>query len=566
MRGDVIAYVSRKHGFKTGEAIQYLSNLYRLEEGAQKTEKRFSYIYRDKEGIEILKKVKTIGRHGERGYYWMHMEEGKWESKSGKIKPVLYNLDRFEDCMEIIIAEGEKDADNLNSLELSALATTAPFGAASWDKNLTKCLEGIPVIYFCYDLGNEEFAAKHAARIKKAYPDTDIKIMNVPGEVRDDDITDYLQTIVPKERKNEVLRLMEKAVPFSLKREERKFREKPLNIFAGTLKEFTLEYIPEPEYLAKPYLFRGGLTEIGGIKGSHKSFFVMQLGLCLASGQGPFLTSEVGKAVKVMLVQQEVSMGFMKKRLEKVRMSTHYPNIVEDNFFPCTTTGHPINLLNKEDYNMLCGWIERYKPDVLALDPLYTFHSMGENFSNMADVMGMINGLKSTYNLAILLVHHFSSKIHPDDPLAPQTAGAWFRGHSSIADAADCLICLHRLPGQKMNPNLPLPYDCYNYIEIELRDGKRPEKFASEFNPETFLLTKSSIWEELGKRIMPGEILNFIRDSGNEALKKNIIQHFTRAGTSVKTIRIAIGEEIRLGHLEERRMGGQGNPLMCRIR
>lgn len=560
--------MSRKHGIKTAEAIKYLANLYYLDEVTQTKEKRFSFIYKNKKGDELFKKIKIVGQHGDKGYSWMHKKDGEWIATSGKIDPILYNLDKFKDCMELIICEGERDADNLNALGLSALATTAPFGAGSWNDSLTKCLEDIPVIYFCYDLGNEEYVHGHADKIKKAYPDVDLKIINVPGEVRDDDITDYLETILPKERTDAFLELMGKAEKFSQEKliEAKEFREKPLTIFTGTLKEFTLEYIPEPEYLAEPYLFRGGLTEIGGIKGSHKSFFVMQLGLCLASGQGPFLTSEIGSPVKVMLIQQEVSLGFMKKRLEKVRMSTLYPNIVQDNFLPFTTTGHPLNLLDKEDFDTICSWIERYRPDVLALDPLYTFHTKGENLSAMSDVMGIVNGLKSNYNLAILLVHHFSSKIHPDDPLAPQTAGAWFRGHSSIADAADVLICLHRLPGQKMNPNLPLPYDCYNYIEIELRDGQRPEKFASEFNPETFLITKSTIWEDIGKHIMPGEVLAFIKDSGGEALQKNIIQHFARTGTSAKTVKIAIGEEEKRGHLNQERLGGRGNPLLFRIK
>jgi len=332
----------------------------------------------------------------------------------------------------------------------------------------------------------------------------------------------------------------------------------------GTSEEFIDLEIDRVEKLADPIAGRNELIEIGGVKGSHKSFFITLLALHMTSGKSPFLNDyiTIQKPTRFILIQQEVSLEEMRHRVEMMKRAGGFTT--GNKFIPWTTTGEPLKILNDKDYNEIRRQLDKYKPDTLALDPLATFHVSRENvFEDMAQLLHRFSQLRTEYNLALIFTHHYSSKLKLSDPNAPEELAGWFRGHTTLTDAADVLIGLHRLPGQRDNPNLMKAYEDYNLVQIQLRNGRWPDRFAIEFDEDTFLLKESSVWEEIGKKIFPNQIKALIEANDGEMLQKDVFPNFP--GIAATTVKRAIQAAKDQGLIEKDRLPGQGNPVILRI-
>lgn len=558
--GTIIDLVARMENISEKEACQKL--LKEFDSGKlikRKIEIEREHIYKDEKGNPIYKKIKY--RKNSLGITWgfKHMiKSGKWENKKGPQELIPYNLDKFKDHTIAIICEGEKDADTITALDIDLLATSAPTGKSNWSESITKYFEHFKKVTFLYDVGNDEEVKKHAAKLKRAFPVMDVNIAKVPLEKKEADITEYLEQ--EKMKDIALLDILDKEEKFEVETKE----EQRKGIFIGTFEDFMNQEIPEEEILVKDIAFRGALTGIGGVKGSHKSFFVNQLAFHFASGSSPFLKFEITKPGRVLLIQQEVSLGFNKTRLKKMQESGHFET--NGGFFPITTTAKPLKLIEQKDHDQIRKWVNQYQPNLLILDPLSSFNPAEENTSrDMTKIVNIFSELKSEFDLGLIFTHHFSSKLNPGDPTAPSEAGGWFRGHSSLPDACDVLICLHRLPGQRENLNLPRDYEDYNLVQIQLRNGKWPERFAIEFHGESFLIHESSIWQELGKKIIPGEIEDLLEENGGEMLRTNLI-NILRKKAGITIIKKAIRETLRNGTIEKETIKAKGNPVLLRLK
>lgn len=347
-----------------------------------------------------------------------------------------------------------------------------------------------------------------------------------------------------------------------LQNNEEGLLKKP-GIFIGSLEQLKSREVPEDEPLIENLVFRGSLTGVGGVKGSHKSFFVNQLAFDYCAGY-PFLKFRTHGLGRVLLIQQEVSLNHNKLRLNRMQEAGNYDT--GGRFFPITTTGSQLKLTRDKDLSQIKAWIEKYEPDILIFDPLSSFNEAEENTSrDMSKIVNIFNQLKSEFNLGLVFTHHFSSKKDPDHPDAPTEAGGWFRGHTVLPDSADALICLHRLPGQRENVSLALNFEDYNLVQIQLRNGKWPERFAIEFNSQTFLLGESNVWQELGKKIIPGEILEIVEDNGGEMTRKDLIE-ILKEKASYSIIHKAIKEALKQGLSKDRLTGKKGNPVVYRVK
>lgn len=166
---------------------------------------RKEFIYRDVEGREIFKKVKVINENGEKRYWIEVRTEEGWEPSRNSLNPIPYNLDKFIEFEGIIICEGEKDADNVNELNIRHLATTAPTGAHNWDDRLTEYFRDKSPLVFLYDVGNENEVNFYARKIQEAFPDTVVKIASVPIPEREADISDFLNNSLIQKQKDKQL-------------------------------------------------------------------------------------------------------------------------------------------------------------------------------------------------------------------------------------------------------------------------------------------------------------------------------------------------------------------------
>jgi len=177
--------------------------------------RRKEYIYKDAKGHEVYKKVKLKDKTGNKKFWFEKKINGLWQRTIGNFHPMPYNLDRFKDYDKLIICEGEKDADNVNSFGINFLATSAPTGAHNWDDRLTPYFANKQRVFFLYDVGNERDVHAHAAKLQNAFPDMPIFISRVPLDSHEADISDYLKTLpTPHRKKDALLGLLKKAIRF----------------------------------------------------------------------------------------------------------------------------------------------------------------------------------------------------------------------------------------------------------------------------------------------------------------------------------------------------------------
>jgi len=329
---------------------------------------------------------------------------------------------------------------------------------------------------------------------------------------------------------------------------------------AITVEELGTLQIKEIDWLIRPIVERFGYTLLGAQKGVGKSLLVTQLGLYAASGLSPFLSESIiiPKPVNVLLVQQEVSLAGMKDRLFKMQMEKRFnPG---GRFRQLTTTGAWLNLTEMADYQRLVQLIEKYKPDILILDPLYTFYPKELNTSgDISPMMKVLSDLKTNFNLGLVVVHHFSNK---EDPDIQRTPVSRFMGHSMIANSADVTIGLDFLHPKYRQASLPLPYQNYIMIEVTTRHGEWPERFALERKRGCLIFERSSIWQDIHRSLIPGQIEDLLEANGGEMLQKQIIGALKKEASQTTVKRALYEAEGRT--IEKEALPGKGNPVLWR--
>jgi hypothetical protein len=102
-------------------------------------------------------------------------------------------------------------------------------------------------------------------------------------------------------------------------------------------------------------------------------------------------------------------------------------------------------------------------------------------------------------------------------------------------------------------------------VEITTRHGEWPARFAIERKHGFLLFEKSTIWQDLGRSIVPGRIEEILEVNDGELLQKDLIGLLIKEA-SPTTIRRGIDEALKQGSITKQALPGKGNPVMLRIR
>ena len=563
-KGTIIDFVMKREQCSKEKAINLIKQNvgFETEDKKQKQNNEY-YLYKTLDNQIAYRKVKKIHRNGNKSFWFEHIKNGNWERGKGEHELIPYNLPDSKEVNQAIICEGEKDADTVKrvakELNHNYWVTSAPNGMGAWPDGISKFFKDCNEATFLYDTGKdaEESVQKHALKLTETFPKMKVFVAKVPLDSDGADITDYLNQKTDKTMA--FLDILNHVEEFKLKNETKTTEDDELKI--ETLEEFMSKQIPEIERLIDPYLERYGLTLVGGSKGVGKSLFVTQMALHYSSNQSGFLSSTVNKPGKVLLIQQEVHEAGMQDRLEKMLKEGKFST--GNKFYPVTTTGNQLHLTEKKDRVKIISLIEKIKPDVLMLDPLYTFFPNELNqYRDMSQIVEVLMELKTQYNLSLVVVHHFSNKQNPDEPKS--TPGR-FMGHSILANAADVTVGIDFLHPRYREQVLPLPYNHYASVDTGTRHGEWPEKLFVERGENQLLFRVSSIWDNIGKKIIPEEILEYINENGGEMFQQDIISIF-EAKAHPNTIRKAIKEAERIGKLEKDTMPGKHGKKILRLK
>jgi len=244
--GTIVDFVARMEKISEREAIKKLLKEFNSEKQVKKKIKGIKYYaYKNLEGKEAYRKVKQEYEDGSKNFWIELKDKNEWRKprKNEQYEKFPYHVHRFKDFDKLIICEGEKDADTVNALNTTLLATSAPFGKSNWVDCLTIYFQGKQKILL-YDIGSEEEAKKVAIKLKRAFPKDDIYIAKVPLKEREADITDYLNQFddpfdyEPGTKKQKLLDILKNAEKFELF-EELVINNDFLNLYVDSISRIT---------------------------------------------------------------------------------------------------------------------------------------------------------------------------------------------------------------------------------------------------------------------------------------------------------------------------------------
>lgn len=157
-------------------------------EGKSKIEK--TYDYENEKGDLIFQVVRKTGKN-----FRQRQPDGNggWNWNLKGVDKILYNLPNviqaIKDDKKIYLVEGEKDADNL--IDLGLTATTKAGGAKGWKNSYTGALKGASVVIIPdNDEPGREYANKAGRALQKVAQS--VKILDLPELQHKQDVTDWL--------------------------------------------------------------------------------------------------------------------------------------------------------------------------------------------------------------------------------------------------------------------------------------------------------------------------------------------------------------------------------------
>jgi hypothetical protein len=266
------------------------------------------------------------------------------------------------------------------------------------------------------------------------------------------------------------------------------------------------------------------------------------LGLCLAIATGKAAMGfRVTNPARVLYLQAEVSARALQDRLCKMLTSFDADEAaLRERLLLHNAPG--LKLTNPAHVAAIRQAIELYKPDVLAIDPLYKFHTGDESsVQDMTRFFDPLDALIADYGCSVLLVHHHGKG--SGDGLA--TPAHRNRGSSTIADWADSLLTLTFEDAEAGIVKLA----------FTLRNAEEPEPMAFERNPETLWFDLLPDYQFTGKvsatKITEQAVADTI-GSGRQIAYTRLVEALRKAFTvSDGTARTAIRRATEAGTIRK---------------
>ncbi|MCX5687369.1 MAG: AAA family ATPase, partial [Candidatus Omnitrophica bacterium] len=256
-------------------------------------------------------------------------------------------------------------------------------------------------------------------------------------------------------------------------------------------------------------------TIISGMGKLGKSNFVMNLGLCIATGRD-FLNIRVIKKSKVLYIQQEISSHALYARLKLMLESIG--EVDKENFTICNVRG--FDILNASHFSQLEKWIREKGYEVVMFDPLYKFHNKEENSTQaMKQVFDKFDELIDKYKISIIIVHHHGK--------GEKQGGHVLRGSSTIFDWGDSYIIL-KSSGDSIE------------VTWELRNAANPRPLKIKLNNNLYYECSAADKKESAIN----KIVDIVKASSQDGIsQKDIVEKAKESiGVSDGTVRNFIKE------------------------
>ena len=413
------------------------------------------YPYTDEHGKIIFQKLRFAGK---RFTQRMMGDDQKWAyTLKGARKP-LYNLPSVITANNVLIAEGEKDADNVNRLRLGELdpvgfarvaATTNFDGGGHWDPSLSRYLAGKDVAIL------PDFDAtgiRHAQEVATSVYDfaSSVKVVQLPGLAEHGDVSDYLLTHSREELVGEI-----KRSPLWTP------TKSPLLVTAS---EFLSTVTEDIDWIVEGVIQRGANGFIVSEPKVGKSWAAIDMALALCLGQ-PWMGFAVKDRFRVAVISREDHPGLTKWRMRQLLSGRSALDVnIDDMLYVNSRDQSPVFKLDvPEQLAEMLAAIKAIKADFVILDVLNVLHGADENDNTeMRRVMDCASIISTETQASLCIIHHFN-KDTKNGKLTQR-----IRGAGALAGFVEWAVGLHRVSDDTEDP--------HRWAEFELKAASAPRK------------------------------------------------------------------------------------------
>jgi putative DNA primase/helicase len=419
-----------------------------------------TYAYVDEDSTLLFEKLRFPGK---KFVQRAKDASGKWIYKLDGMRKVLYRLPEVVRASEVVICEGEKDADRVSALKLSGhpdaplsrIAATTNFdGAGKWRAEYSPYLTGKHVVIFPDNDAPGKNHARQVAASVSVYA-MDVRIVELPGLPEHGDVSDFLEL----HSADELLKVIQKTPRW--KPEKGSLLVDAPN-FLSTLS-------PEIDWLVEGLIQRGANGFICAPPKVGKSWLAVDLALSLAMGL-PWVGFEVRRPAKVALVSREDNPGLTRWRMD--RLLTGKNRTMEDlkgRLYVNSREQSPSFRLDQSElFTPMIAELKAVQPEFVILDVFNVLHGADENDNTeMRRVLEELNRMQREIGSAICVIHHFNKT-------AEGSLTQRLRGAGAIAGWAEWLIGVEAAD------------EHIRKLQFELKAAQPPEPFCYRISGEEF--------------------------------------------------------------------------------
>jgi hypothetical protein len=411
---------------------------------------------------------------GAGGYIWNLKDQER----------LLYHLPAVVKADYVFVVEGEKDADALAAIGLTATCNSG--GAGSWQESLARFFDPRQHVTVIPD--NDPPGRAHALAVCKSLKGkvASLKLLPLPGLPDKGDVSDWLAGKEPQAANEELSRLAEAAPEWTptaattptIPPTQPNTQEFSYIEFAPT---FLAIEDPPVQYLVSELLPEGIIALMHGEPRARKSWGVLEIAIALATGTCAFGMTRfsVPKPVPVLYSSQEDTAPMVRiraKAILKGRGITHFPETL------AFSVHKGINLESDEWQQALLRDVVRYGFSFVAFDPIRRYSpNVDKGPSEVRTITAFLRRICVETGASVCPAHHDVK------PPSNDTGSSRRRGHKASGGdwfaAAECPIAFERV---SEDSSLVVPEDY---------------KFSVDPQPFTFTLKtddpKSPSWARL---------------------------------------------------------------------
>jgi 5S rRNA maturation endonuclease (ribonuclease M5) len=423
-----------------------------------------AYSYFDESGELLFQKQRFMDQFGKKTFRQRKPDgRGGWSYSLGSTPKVLYNLPAVMAAKangeHIWVVEGEKDADAVN--ETGEVATTMPNGAGSWAAIHTNALAGASITIIA---DNDKPGIEHAINVynQLTAAGCEVEIVRPPDNAKDiaellgrdgtlgqllkvdpteipeepleepDEFSGVLSAI-EKLASNPRLTTQQKVTRAQQALDRMQMGDDPFedNGLLVDWEDFINEEADDSyDWVIPGVLERGERVIVVAAEGVGKTMLARQIAICSAAGIQPFTRSTM-KPITTLTIDLENPARIIRRTSTKIMRQAQEMGRVKKINAHILIKPAGLNLLSAKDRVLVEDVIEKTKPDLICIGPLYkAFTDPGTKTSEAVaiEVAKYLDTIRTHYNCALWMEHHapLGSSIGGRD-LRPFGSAVWSR-------------------------------------------------------------------------------------------------------------------------------------------